>query len=255
MSINQLIANSHKISWLRSLPRNPFVQMTYTEKVVFLFGDSLLAYWVFGDSRGPATDYSGNSRDGTYHKCITGAGIGDGNNASIFNGSTSYVELYTDSLRDAFNGSEGSLSLWIKASSASIWSDGHDHSPFTLGTSMRNEIYIDHLSAGYILAMYRAGLVETYYYDRIIDANWHHYGFAWNKSINLFDVYRDGIQLTGRVGPASLGTWDEPLVDWLTIAGCHDLPFAAGWPGSIAHFAVGNKALPGNVLKNLYSLI
>src|SRR3989304_2278838 len=86
----------------------------YYRKVLDTQPANLLAYWMQAEGAGAvALDTSGNSRTGAYTGVDLGqAGIGDGKTCPWFDGASDRVNIYTTSLRDAFNGAEGAVIVW-----------------------------------------------------------------------------------------------------------------------------------------------
>lgn len=84
----------------------------YYRKVKKIWGSSLIGYWPVWDGFGSsvARDISGNNRNGIYNNVILGqSGIGDGRTSGLYNGSTSFINIYSSTLANAFNGLEGLL--------------------------------------------------------------------------------------------------------------------------------------------------
>src|SRR3990172_10333685 len=114
----------------------------YYQKVLRTQRDYLLAYWMQAEGSGAvALDTSGNSRTGAYTGVDLGqAGIGDGKTCPWFDGANDYNNVYTTSLRDAFNGSEGTVAIWAKVNSAAVWTDGANRIIFRLRVDGNNYV-------------------------------------------------------------------------------------------------------------------
>ena len=98
---------------------------TYTQKILAKLP---FLYYIFGESSGTTADNAEGTaaRDGTYNSDVSGwppaTGIGDGNTAPTFSGDD-FIDGYSTSFRDAFNGQEFCILLWVQVSSAQ-WTDG-----------------------------------------------------------------------------------------------------------------------------------
>ena len=105
---------------------------SYMGKVLGI-GGGPIAYWPLSESSGTnAVNEQGTAaRDGTFARNVTtmgtGTGIGDGNTAPDFDGTNDYCDVYSVSFRDAFNGAEGTVSLWAQVSGVGIWTDSTRH--------------------------------------------------------------------------------------------------------------------------------
>ena len=99
---------------------------SYLDKIKNEFGSSLIALWPQNDASGTQiTDISGHGFHGTYSNVTLGQpGIGGGvGTAAGYNGTTSYGNVYSAGLAGAFNGAAGTLLVWIKVASSSMFTD------------------------------------------------------------------------------------------------------------------------------------
>ena len=106
---------------------NKAAEEAYYEKVLGIQSANMLAYWPVWEASGAVADnIEGTAaRDGAYTGVDLGQpGIGDGNTCPWWDGANDYCNIYSTSLRDAFNGAEGTIACWAKVNSAAVWTDG-----------------------------------------------------------------------------------------------------------------------------------
>ena len=138
-----------------------FGKKTIAKKLISLFGaSSVVALWPLNETSGStAYDVSGNGRNGAY----TGVTLADaagpkGGSAPLFDGANDYVNLYSTSLRDAFNGAEGSFLLWYKLYNSGVWTDGAGRYFYNFAADGSNYIRLSKTSAtGQVDVRYNAG--------------------------------------------------------------------------------------------------
>src|SRR3990167_7895756 len=119
-------------------------KLEYAEKIRGLFGSSIIGYWPLWELAGTAAqDFSGGARNGAHTAVTLGqAGIGDGRSAGSFDGSTSFTNVYSTALNTAFNSQEMTLSLWLKMSSVTVWTDATLRFLFRFRADANNQVYI-----------------------------------------------------------------------------------------------------------------
>src|SRR4030067_1007358 len=114
--------------------QKPF-DVHYLQHIKRRFGTALIGYWPLDEAAGASTvtDYSGQGNDGTPSNVTFGqGGIGDGRTAASFNGTTSYVDVYSAGLDADFNGDEYTFAIWWKVSSSAVWTDGTQRRMFRI---------------------------------------------------------------------------------------------------------------------------
>ena len=85
---------------------------TYQSKVL---GYSPIAYWPLNDAAGTQATELVNGWHGVSSNVTWGAtGIGDGETAASFNGSTSYIDLFSAALAAAFDMDEATVMMWVQ---------------------------------------------------------------------------------------------------------------------------------------------
>lgn len=216
----------------------------YSDLVKATFGASLLAYWPLWEPSGTtATDISGNGRDGVYTGVTLGqTGIGDGRTAASLDGTTSYTNVYSTSLRDAFSAAAGTVMVWAKASGAGVWTDGIERRIINLSVNSSNRVYITKNTASNSLTLlYAAGGTAKSRTLTISSIEWNCFVITWDKAADEVKAYLNGVQQGATL--TALGTWAGVLASTTTVIGASATTPTLLWSGSEAHVTLGNRAL------------
>lgn len=233
----------------RILVRRP---ATYTQRVRAL---SPIAYWPLADPSGTvATDASGNGRNGTYSGVTLGVpGIGDGRTAASFNGTSSFCNVYSTSLRDAFGTAEGSIAVWFKVSGSGVWTDGAVRRIVSFQVDAGNRAYMEKPSGSNVLTLnYNAGSTnKTITKTSFSATGWTHICMTWSKSADRFAAYINGVIEPTQTG---LGTWAGTLLSTNCNIGANATTPTSLWSGNLAHVAVFNRPLTANEIFALSSV-
>lgn len=201
-----------------------------------------IAYWIQGEHEGSIAYCQVNpSQNGTYTAVTLGnAGIGDGQVCPFYDGTGSHTNVLTATLASAFDGSEGTVAIWIKAANAGVWADA----------SLREAIRI--LIDGSNLVVLRkdvgANAFGFYYFaggvSEIVSAtpgpstSWMHVAMTWSSTADEVEAFIDGAQ-TG-LTQTGLGAWAGSIVQFMIGS---DNGVASFWSGNLAHCAVWDSAL------------
>ena len=226
----------------------------YYQKVLGIQSANLLVYWRMNEASGSvAEDATVNNRDGAYTGVLLGEpGIGDGYTCPWFDGVNDQNNIYSTSLRDAFNGAEGTFACWYKVNDASVWTDGLFHMVVRLYVDGNNEIGLYKISNNNTFRWeYEAGGVS-----KIRDSTsyavttWLHVGLVWSSAGDYVRAYANG----GQVGAdmTTLGTWAGLLSSSYTRIGFSGSSlYLKGW---LAHGAIWSIPLTGSEVTSLATL-
>ena len=220
---------------------------SYTQKVLGTATANLIAYWPLGETSGGTADNAEGTaaRDGAYSNVTLGAtGIGDGNTAATFNGTTSFVDIFSASIQSAFNNQEGTAAMWVQVTAAGVWTDGSFRRVLGLRVSGSNEVFIhksstnNQMQVGYVAG----GTTKSVAFAVGPTLTWHHIAITWSKSVDQVIVYLDGAQ-TGTT-QTGLGVWVGSIANGLTNIGCRNnvVPDQL-WSGTSAHTAIWTTPL------------
>lgn len=224
---------------------------SYSQKVLGTAPANLLTYWPMWEPSGSViADISPNARNGTYTGVDLGQpGIGDGRTSPLFDGINDYGNIYTASFRDAFNGQEGSCSIWFKMLDATSWSDGAIHYLFRFTPDANNQLYFRKQGTNLLTCIYLAGGTTKTLTATTTSVAWLHLAATWSKAADQVKLYLNGVQ-QGATG-TGLGTWAGTLGATTTALGANDLVPASPWRGYLAHMAFWNTPLSAAQIASL----
>lgn len=213
------------------------------------------AYWALAELSGAvALDQMAAAQNAAYNNVTLGdTGIGDYSNSpsAAFNGSTSRVNLYSTSFRDAFSAVAGSIAIWCKVGAAQ-WTDGSIRYMFYIAASPANYIVAFKSSVNNSIQLrYRANNITQTVSIATSTTNWFHLGLTWDKTADAVKGYFNGAQAgTTQTG---MDVWAGTLASTSTGLGSSVLN-AEVWTGNLAHCAVFDRVLSANDIANLYTI-
>ncbi len=214
---------------------------SYASKVLATAPANLLAYWKLDELSGSvAHDSSGNGRHGTYQNGVTlnGATFEDGSPAASFDGINDYVDVYSSSLASAFNGSEGTLLVWVRSSALGLTGR---HDAFRIaGASTSRVTLIKGTPASSVTESYLAGGVTNNVSLPYDGTDWFQSIISWSKSADAVKVYLNGSLVGSATG---LGSWVGELDLASVVLGAVNTSGTFSWDGSLAHAALWDTAL------------
>lgn len=231
-------------------------QLLYKDKMAGIESANLIAYWMLDEASGTTADnYEGTAaRDGTYSSAVNGwpvgTGIGDGNTAPTFDGTNDYVDAYSVSFRDAFNGAEGTIAFWAKVSAAGVWEDGTARRFFHFKGGAQDYLRITKSNSNNVIEWnYESGdAKKTVLKTSISETGWMHIAMTWSKTGDAMKAYYGGSQEGST--QSSLGTWAGTLgADTIVGAGTDDPNNPTS--GLIAHFGVWTTPLGASDIASL----
>ncbi len=219
----------------------------YTNKVIAL---SPIAYWPMAESSGSvALDASGNGRNGAYTGVTLGnAGIGDGRTSAGFDGATAYNNIYSVSLSTAFNGSTGTLALWLRVSAVGLWTDATlrylaDFLSVDGTGNYRVQIIKAAGTPANIDVTWRSNAVsKTISMPSGSSTGWLHAALTWDTGADQVKGYLNGAQ--SGVTLTGLAPWTPiTLLNAATVIGAASTTPTSVWSGFEAHAAIWNTPL------------
>ncbi|NIV36430.1 MAG: hypothetical protein GWN58_45440 [Anaerolineae bacterium] len=225
----------------------------YVAKVLAL---SPIAYWILGEHLdSTAICQINRNQNGTYTATTLGnAGIGDGQVCPSFDGAASYVDVYSATLDAAFDGAEGTLSIWGKVSDVGVWTDGAGRRLVRLWvdsnnyiqiirSTVDNRLFYDYKAGGTAKGVAVNGLSET---------GWMHLAETWSATADEMKAFYNGAQ-TGAT-QSGLGAWAGSLDNTMTIIGAESTVPAGLWKGYGAHVALWASVLTPAQIASLASV-
>lgn len=215
-----------------------------------------LAYWRMAECSGTvALDRMAGQRHGAYSNVtLCQSGPDNERRAAMFNGSTSYLNIFSASLAASMSGSEGTLVFWGRMASAGTWSDGAGRILVYLAAGANFIRVIKRTGSNQLGFDYRAGGVTDSVTDTAIaTANWFFCGITWSASndrVRIFTNYRDNANdfLAGQA--SSLGTWSGAF-DTAVLGAGSTVP-ANVHAGYMGHAAIWARELKEATLIRMY---
>lgn len=209
----------------------------------------LIGLWKLDEAGGAGTavDSSSFGHDGTPSN-VTFAGdtTPEGINAATFNGSTSYINVYSASISAVFGYGTGTLLTPFKVSAAGVWTDGNARTMANFATNANNKMEITKSNANNtIFARYNAGGVS-----RVVSVNPYN-STNWALPCATWDVgagatgemkfFIDGVQQGST--QTNLGTWAGVLASNQAVIGALNTTPSQVRSGSAALVALWRIAL------------
>ena len=173
-----------------------------------------------------------------------------GTPAPFFDGVNDWADIYSASMAAAFDGNEGSISVWCKVYNSGVWTDGLDGVVFQLTngagdfilatkSSLNNSFYLNRRIGGVTDSKTISGMTRT---------DWFHVAITWSVTADEAIFYYDGAQY-GSV-ETGLATWVSALNSAYCLIGAETkapIKILNGWPG---HAALFDRALgPGEIVE------
>lgn len=120
------------------------------------------------------------------------SGIGDGEFCALFDGINDYIDIFSSQFSSVFNGSEGSVSAWIKVP-LSVWTDGIRRYIFRAEVNNSNYVRIIKREENNSLQFRYASSTFKVHTETISTDEWIFLTLTWSYSNDRVIVYIDGI--------------------------------------------------------------
>lgn len=205
-----------------------------------------LAYWPLNDLSGTTARCLVNpAQNGTYTGATLANAAGpDGKAVPLFDGANDFVNIYSATLRDAFNAAEGSAMIWLKVFNVGVWTDGVARSSLHLQADNQDQTYMHRPGGNNTLRyVYEAGdVIELQDAAGQTSIGWINTLMTWSVADDEVIYYLQGAT-TGATDTA-LGTWVGNLAASKTLIGASVTTPSLVWYGWLAKAAVWTRALP-----------
>ena len=231
--------------------------LNYKDKVKSIRPESLIAYYPLDEERGTAIgDHSLQANHGTATSVILADDTGpDGLPAPRFDGTNSYINIYSSALDTDFSETTGSASVWVRVLNSAQLENTTRRGILALGADTSNIVYIERTTTAntFRIAYIGGGTTDsvspTFYKDGSYEIPWVHLGVTWDVTNNELKAYVNGVQ--SGTTQASLGTWSGALASTLCTIGAINTTPASGWSGWIKHVAIWNAELSADDMLRL----
>lgn len=213
----------------------------------------LIQYLQLDETSGStANDSSAENNDGSYAFATVAATTSpiQPDLAPSFNGTSTYVNVYSAALDTDFNELLGSISLWIKVTGSSVWSDGAVRAAVALGVNSNNYVTIyKPAAANQLIFEYKAGgTTVSRTVSNVSDTGWIHVAITWNKASNRVRAYVNGVQQGADV--TGLGVWAGALASTACVVGAFNTS-ANHWSGYLSHYRLYDIELTATQVETL----
>lgn len=226
--------------------------LTYIEKVLATQSASLIAYWPLNEASGTvAVNAEGTAAlNGSYARDLatmgTQTGIGDGNTAPTFDGTSDFVNIYSAALAAAFNGDQYTIALWFKVAAAGVWSDGVQRFTTILrGSTSANQIQMfkDTTAGRFGFLRTAAAASKLWYQTGLSSTDWLHLAMVCDVAGDALKAYINGVQAGATQSTLSAWTSGGALTSSQTLLGALTQTPSAPLVGSLAHAAIWHTPL------------
>lgn len=228
---------------------------TYAEKVRDIALSNLIAYWPLWELTGTTADnYEGTAaRDGTYAGVTLGeTGIGDGRTSVLCDGVNDDVDVYSTSLRDAFDPTAGTLGIWAKVNDVGVWTDSATRAAVNFATDDQNRIFIKRDGDNRLKWVYEAGNVsESRNKTGLTTTDWMFLAMTWEVPGSMQAYYNgvaEGTAITIN------GTWVGQLASNQVVLGAIRNDHLQPWHGWLGHAAFWDRPLTAGEVATLGSV-
>ena len=221
--------------------QKPF-DVQYFQHIKRLFGTALIGYWPVDEAAGASTvtDYSGQANDGTPSNVTFGqAGIGDGRTSGSFNGTSSYVDVYSAGFVADFTPSELSVVGWLKVATGE-WDSATQRRIINIQTST-SLLTIRKSAANTLQALYNGGgTTDSVAVGGQTSEDWICFGLTVSVSADQLKFFLGGVQAGAT--QTGIGTWGGTLISSAAVIGSANSETPANvWSGNLAHLIVLNR--------------
>ena len=230
---------------------------THIRQILETEPDSLIAYWPLNEADGTiAINNEGTSaRNGTYIDTVLNGALGPDNRpAPDFSNGT--CDIYSASFDGVFDGSEGTVVMWIKVSDSGIWTDGVNQKPLSITDDANNFIVIDNNADNTIRFRQKGGGTALSIEDNGFNGNvdWIHLALTWSETADEVKAYVNGTQTGGT--QAGMGVWNGGgLNSAQTVIGSGTTTGSDSWGGYIAHVAIWTYPLTQAQIAAIYGTL
>lgn len=194
------------------------------------------------------------ARDGTYSGVTVNSAAGpkDGANAPLWDATNDHGTLGNASFIAAWNGAEGSISFWFKASGAGVWTDGIARLLFSFAVDADNRVRVLKNAANGRIDFQREGATTVDEVTKLTVSTtaWTNVVLTWSEAGDKFIVYWNGAQEGST--QTGLGTWSGSLDSTLTTLGALSTVPTNVWDGHLAQFFVWTTPLTADDVTTLY---
>ena len=233
----------------------------YRDRVRSVMPEALYGYWPLDSRDGSTTmlDWSRQANHGT----AAAVTLNHGRSAverkcPLFDGSTSYIDVYSSALNTDFGASVGTAMAWFRCLDAGVYGDSTKRRILTIGAHATTNVIIlektvtaNTFDLTYVANSTTDKVSPTIYDPGTYDTKWHQLVLGWDITTNnKVYGYVDG-ELSST--SSTLGTWSGALLSTACVIGSSATTAADVWSGWISDVALWSKLLTADDVKYLYA--
>lgn len=217
-------------------------KVPYSARVLDVARADLIAYWPLTEATGSAAvNLEGTAaRAGVYSGVSLANAAGpDGAPAGYWDGANASCRIGTTSLASVFDGSEGSLMIWLK--NANGWQA--PHFSIQLYADGNNYLRLQNDANQRLSWIYAAGgAAKAVSVNELTTSAWLQAALTWSAAAGEFKAFLQGSQQgTTQTG---LGVWSGATVNTnASVIGAQNTTPVQSWPGWLAHCAIWTTPL------------
>lgn len=239
----------------------PALGLDYRNKVKYVYPHALYGYWPLESRAGSATmeDWSLQANHGTATATnLNHALSAAGRKCPRFDGSTSYVDVYSAGLNTDFGAAVGSAMAWFRVEESGVYSDSTKRRILTIGAHATTNVIIlektvtaNTFRLAYVANSTTDAVSPTIYDPGTYSTKWHQLVLVWDlTTADKVYAYVDGALSSTS---STLGTWSGALLSTACVIGSSSTTAADVWKGWISDVALWSVALSAADVAYLYA--
>ena len=216
---------------------------SYADKVLS-YGP--IAYWQLNEKSGTEAVCSVNAaQNGTFARNVTtmttGAGIGDGNTAPLFDGINDVVDVYSAALAAAYSQTIFTSMVWFKVFNVGVWTDATNRKIVRFYVDNNNQLGLYGIGDSTLYVVDEAGGTEVFMTDAgHAETGWVHAAITLDEVSNNIIFYLDGSVVDN---DTNAGTWAGPIHSAASVIGANNTTPTNPWHGHLAHVPIFDRVL------------
>lgn len=232
--------------------RTPY---NYADTVLSVKPTHILAYYKMNDASGTVMTEAKYGRNGQYRNgvLLNQDGIGDSLKSVTLDGTNDWINCDNTTIANAFNGSAGSMSIWVKTSPDTIIGNTKYIFSWTSVTNGNTVGILRATADSTIVVFYNAGGIQSLTQLNDYNGDWLHIGVIWDWINDRLDVSFNGIQPSPG-WPGKVGVWGGILNHDKMFVGSVGSTPSQPIGGSFAHLAVWDTTLTAGEMYRLSGL-
>jgi len=185
---------------------------------------------------------------------LNAGGIGDGRSSGLYDGSTSFTNVYSAVLASAFNSAEHTLAIWIKFASVSVWTDTLNRAQISMFVDANNRTELVKAAGNntYAFVHVAGGTIKVYNHSPISFSDWWFACITISKSADTKKDYVNGVQVGSTL--TALGNWSGGLPSNGCVIGARQTTPTIVNNGLLAHALLLNRAATAVEIATAYQM-